>query len=386
MLKVHLWQRSETPYKDGRAPIYAVVQADRKKIRIPLDIAIAPAQWDGAGQRVRGKSRVADDINLILGESLARINDVLVQARLTGTTPTRQTFEAALAKNQKNADPVFVALAKKHLKEIDAAITWSTFRHHMSALKKLDAYRPGLKLDDITPEFLRVYAAYLRDSHGNGPGTIRKNMDVIRSHYYAAMRQGLTKRNPFEAYKLPRPEPRVIYLREDELKRLIDLYKSATLPENLQDVLRFFLFMAFTGMHISDARSLQIEQIYDDEIHYRRIKTQTSVIVPVSAASQKLIDYYCRGRYRGRLVAYLPTDQTFNRMIKMVCEQAGIHKAVSAKAARHTFATLYYLKNAGDLGTLSKLLGHTSITTTMIYAHITRDARIAGIKAFDDLL
>ena len=59
---------------------------------------------------------------------------------------------------------------------------------------------------------------------------------------------------------------------------------------------------------------------------------------------------------------------------------------MSAKAARHTFATLYYKKNNGDVGTLSKLLGHTQINTTMVYAHIMKDSRVAGVSAFDGML
>lgn len=69
-----------------------------------------------------------------------------------------------------------------------------------------------------------------------------------------------------------------------------------------------------------------------------------------------------------------------------MCQRVDILKPVSAKAARHTFATLYYKKNGGDLGTLSKLLGHTSITTTMIYAHIMKENRVAGVSAFDGML
>lgn len=82
----------------------------------------------------------------------------------------------------------------------------------------------------------------------------------------------------------------------------------------------------------------------------------------------------------------LPTDQAFNRIIKRVCARADIHKAVSAKAARHTFATLYYKKNSGDLATLSRLLGHASVATTMVYTHIMRENRARGISAFDDML
>ena len=205
-------------------------------------------------------------------------------------------------------------------------------------------------------------------------------------HYYAAMRAGKAKTNPFEVYKIPASDATVVYLTEDELNTLIDLFRSGTLPENEVDVLRFFLFMTFTAMHISDARALQIEQIFGGEIHYRRIKTNTKVDMPLSFPATKLVRYYRGDRLRGYLFKDLPTDQAFNRVIKRVCKKAGIKKAGSAKAARHTFATLYYKKNSGDLGTLSKLLGHTQITTTMIYAHIMKDSRVAGVSAFDNMM
>ena len=108
--------------------------------------------------------------------------------------------------------------------------------------------------------------------------------------------------------------------------------------------------------------------------------------MPLSKPAAKLVEYYKAGRQRGNLFRNLPTDQAVNRILKRICGRVNITKAVSAKAGRHTFATLYYKKNSGDLGTLSKLLGHTSVTTTMIYAHIMRDSRVAGVSAFDDML
>lgn len=280
----------------------------------------------------------------------------------------------------------FNIFAARHLDELRSAMQYETIRHHNSALKKLKEYDPDLQISDITPEWLRVYAAYLRDEHHNNPGTIRKNMSIIRMHYYAAMRAGKVKGNPFEVYRLPLADPQVVYLTEEELGRLTTLYSSGALADNEQDALRFFLFMTFTAMHISDARALQIEQIFNGEIHYRRVKTHTRVSIPLSKPAAQLVEYYREGRTRGNLFRSLPTDQAFNRLIKRICRRVEISKPVSAKTGRHTFATLYYKKNSGDLGTLSKLLGHTSVTTTMIYAHIMKDSRFAGVSAFDDML
>lgn len=384
MAKVTIKRRNESERADGRAALYAVLNIERTKIRLPLDLAVTSAEWDPVTERIRGRGQEVKDKNLIISNAKAKISDILVRARLTGETLTKEGFLALYRRPGETMN--FVDYARRHLDELQTALQPQTLRHHKAALKKLEEYNAALQISDITPEWLQVYAAHLRKHYDNNPGTIRKNMCVIRMHYYAAMRAGKVKNNPFMVYKLPAADPAVIYLTEEELNALTSLYNSNTLPDNEQDVLRFFLFMTFTAMHISDAKALQIEQITGGEIHYRRIKTRTRVNMPLSKPAAKLVEYYKGKRGRGNLFRDLSTDQAFNRTIKKICQRVGITKPVSAKAARHTFATLYYKKNSGDLGTLSKLLGHTSVTTTMIYAHIMKDSRVAGVAAFDDML
>ncbi len=384
MAKVTIRRRNESERADGRAALYAVLNIERIKIRLPLDIAVTSAEWDETAERVRGRGQQVKDWNLIISNTKAKISDILVRARLTGETLTKDSFLALYRRPGETMN--FIEYARRHLEALKTALQPETMRHHAAALRKLESYNPRLQIAEITPDWLRVYAAYLRDKHHNNPGTIRKNMCVIRMHYYAAMRAGKVKNNPFEAYRIPQADPTVVFLTEDELNALIGVFRSDKLDEGETDVLRFFLFMCFTAMHISDARSLQIEQIHGGEIHYTRIKTRTRVNMPLSVPAAKLVEYYKEGRLRGPLFRHLPTDQAFNRIIKRICRRIGINKAVSAKSARHTFATLYYQKNNGDLGTLSKLLGHTQISTTMIYAHIMKDSRVAGVSAFDDML
>lgn len=384
MAKVTIRRRNESERADGRAALYAVLNIERIKIRLPLDIAVTSAEWDETAERVRGRGQQVKDWNLIISNTKAKISDILVRARLTGENLTKDSFLALYRRPGETMN--FVEYARRHLDALKSAMQPETVRHHAAALRKLENYAPSLQICDITPEWLRVYAAYLRDKHHNNPGTIRKNMCVIRMHYYAAMRAGKVKNNPFEVYRIPQADPAVIYLTDEELNALIGLFRSDNLDDGETDVLRFFLFMCFTAMHISDARNLQIEQIHGGEIHYTRIKTRTRVDMPLSAPADKLVEHYKSGRLRGPLCRNLPTDQAFNRIIKRICKRIGINKAVSAKTARHTFATLYYKKNNGDLGTLSKLLGHTQISTTMIYAHIMKDTRMTGVHAFDDLM
>lgn len=384
MAKVTIKRRNESERADGRAALYAVLNIERSKVRLPLDLAVTSAEWDPITERIRGRGQEVKDRNLIISNTKAKITDILVRARLTGEHLTKESFIALYRRPGETMN--FIEYARRHLDELRNALQPQTMRHHNAALKKLESYNAQLQISDITPEWLQTYAAYLRKHHDNNPGTIRKNMCVIRMHYYAAMRAGKVKNNPFGVYKLPAANPAIIYLTEEELNSLTDLYHSQNLPDNEQDVLRFFLFLTFTAMHISDAKALQIEQIKGGEILYRRIKTHVRVNMPLSKPAATLVDFYRGGRNRGNLFRNLPSDQAFNRLMKKICKRVKIDKAISAKAARHTFATLYYKKNSGDLGTLSKLLGHTSVNTTMIYAHIMKDNRIAGVSVFDEML
>lgn len=384
MAKVTIKRRNESERADGRAALYAVVNIERIKIRLPLGIAVTSGEWDQNTERIKGRGQEIKDKNLIISNTKARISDILVRARLTGEILTKNSFLSLYRRPGETMN--FIEYAKQHLDELKTALQPQTIKHHKSVLKKLEAYNTHLQINDITPEWLQTYTAHLRNHYNNNPGTIGKNICVIRMHYFAAMRAGKVIKNPFEIYRMPTAEPAVVFLNEDELNSLTSLYKSDTLPDNEQVVLRFFLFMTFTAMHISDARSLQIEQIAGDEIHYRRIKTHTRVNMPLSRPAAILVEYYRAGRNHGNLFRKLPSDQSFNRLIKKICSRVGINKPVSAKAARHTFATLYYKKNSGDLGTLSKLLGHTSVKTTMIYAHIMKENRIAGVSAFNNML
>lgn len=382
MAIISIKRRSEER-RDGCAALYAVFNLNREKIRVPLEISVKACDWDAAAEKIRGRGDIVRDHNLIIENARAKINDVLVRARLGNMKLTKEIFFAIY--RQPNSGQSFITFCWEYMKANKKANTHNTFKQHKSIIKKLEAYRPNLQFYEITPELLRLYVAHLRRI-GNGEATIWKNITVIRVYVLAAIRAGYILNSPFDTFKIKHPKPKIIYLTEVELKALVSMYKREDLEKQEQDVLRFFLFMCFTSLHISDARALTIEAIFGGELHYSRQKTRAQVAVPLSAPALKLIEYYQGQRKKGPLITGLPTDQDINRKLKTICGRAGISKKVSAKTARHTFATLYYKKNQGDIATLSNILGHSSLTMTMIYAHIDKENRSQGIHVFDDFI
>lgn len=384
MAKISIKRRDDAAYEGKKAPLYAVVNIDREKIRIPTGVMAAEAEWDPDKEVLRGKGKEIDDMNLVLLNMKSRISDVFVQYRLAGKPLDKLNFLKAMRRTSLPDD--FHAFADDYLKKRRNSIRYTTWLHQLAVLSKVRKYSPVLRMSDITPEWVREYALYLRDKHGNAPSTIRKNLSTIRQYCAQAIKEGLMRDDPFEGYRMPVDDPEVVFLKDSEIEAMIALYRSGRLSDARQSCLRFFLFMLFTGMHISDARNLRIEQVGMEEITYTRIKTGKRVVLSINEPIRKLVDFYRGSRKRGVLIEGLPTDQKFNRLIKEVAAEAGINKSVSAKVGRHSFATTYLNRNVGDLATLSKLLGHTSIDMTMRYVHVLNENKEKGMSVFNGML
>lgn len=391
MNRISIYLRKDVKRDDSTSPLYASVITHGRKTRFPIDVWVIPNQWDSENQNVKGDSKEVEDINLIISNARAKISDVLVRARLSN----QRIGGKELIHKYRNLDgggssiiddsEKFIPFARLYLKDIASSISFGTYIRRKGILDKVEKYDPHVTFNLMTPEWLRHFASHCRNEFNNGPGTIKKNLDTIRLFYRVAIRKGLTRNDPFEHYKSPTHHPAVSFLNENEFKKLIKFLNSSLLDETEETVLDAFLFMGFTGMHYTDAKELKIEDIHDKEIHYRRQKTGVLVHVPICKPAAEFIAKYAGDRERGLLFQAFPTNQCVNRIIKIVAAKAGIRKVVTAKTARHTFATLFY-KKTRDIGTLSKLLGHTSVKNTMIYAHIMDEDRVKGISVFDDMM
>jgi site-specific recombinase XerD len=101
------------------------------------------------------------------------------------------------------------------------------------------------------------------------------------------------------------------------------------------------------------------------------MKTEIRVDVPLLSPALAILDKYKdhpAANQRQEIFPYT-FNQEVNRQLKLIAEAAGIKKHLTFHLARHTFDTLL-LMNGVPIETIKKLLGHTKITTTMIYAHV----------------
>ena len=156
--------------------------------------------------------------------------------------------------------------------------------------------------------------------------------------------------------------------------------------DRLERIRDLFVFSCYTGISYIDIMNLTEDNILlgidgGNWIFTHRQKTKTKIKIPVLEKAQELVDKYKNHPMTivsGTLFLKI-TNEKLNAYLKDVAFVCGIKKNLTFHMARHTFATTITLSNGVTIETVSKLLGHTKIATTQIYA------RVLEIKLCEDM-
>lgn len=238
----------------------------------------------------------------------------------------------------------------------------------------LEDYKPKARLKDIDLDFCKGFAEYIGKATVLGGKKIRQSSAnsyflTFNSAINMAVRRGFMENNPILKME-PDDKPRRNKTQRDFLT-LDELKKMIATPA--KEIVKLpFLFSCFTGLRYSDIVNLQWGNIVEDggilKVQTITEKTQTPVFIPIPNAETILPQ---RGTARNTdFVFRTLSNSNTNRNIRNWADTAGIDgKLITFHTARHTYATLLLTEGA-DLYTVSKLLGHSTIKTTQIYAEI----------------
>ena len=225
-----------------------------------------------------------------------------------------------------------------------------------------------IAMKELTPQFIHDFSVYLSVERGLRGGTVWLACQQLKGVVTRAYQRGVLTWNPFAGFRLAKNIRPREYLTEGELKLLMDHEFEDKALTFTRDV---FAFSAFTGLAFIDLKELKYENIVDingskwivSQRHKTNIPFQVKLLeVPY----QVIIRYQHQGEYVFEQMEYA----TMAKRIHRVMEEVGIRKRISFHCARHTFAVLA-LNKGMPIESLSRLLGHTNITTTQIYAKIT---------------
>lgn len=208
-----------------------------------------------------------------------------------------------------------------------------------------------------------------------------KHLERFKKLINLAVKLEWMQNNPFNQFQLKYHKYDRAYLSERELELLEETeFKS----ERLQRIKDCFVFSCYTGLSYVDVRELTVDNIVkgiDNNywIYTKREKTDERVKIPLLPKAMDIIEKYKVFHKEDFEDGLLPisSNQNTNKYLKEITTLCGIHKNVTFHVARHTFATTVMLSNGVPIETVSKLLGHTKLTTTPIYARVI-DTKISS--------
>ena len=217
--------------------------------------------------------------------------------------------------------------------------------------------------------------------------TINKHHARVRSIINMAVREELIDRNPYSSYKFKFTKSEREYLTEDELLAIQELDLSNN--KSLDKIRDIFLFTCNTGVRFQDAQDLTLSRLKTTDngkmyLNFKMTKTSEMVAIPLSKQAKSIITKYADNPLRITEGSLLPriSNVKFNEYIKIITSAVGIEKKVSHHVARHTFATLA-LNRGVSIVAVQKLLGHTTVRTTEIYAKMLQSTVFDEMDKFD---
>lgn len=253
----------------------------------------------------------------------------------------------------------------------------------------LQAYRRDLCQfrDWLKKEFLQVdsalignYLATLRKK-GNKSRTLNRKLSVVRMFYKFLYTEGKIDHNPVEGVSSPRLGRKIpSFLSEKEVEALLE---APSVDEEYGSRDRAILEVVYgAGLRISELVNLNLTDLNLKGGWVKVLgKGSKERIVPLGREACRWVRIYLRkrriettdklslfcNRYGKRL-----SRQACWKITKKYSQKSGITKKISPHTLRHSFAT-HLLSRDADLRFVQELLGHTNISTTQIYTHITQE-------------
>ena len=401
MATVKVLLRMNKLNEKGVAPLYLRLIKDRKAKFISLGIYIKPSEWNEEAGKVRKSHPNSARMNALIAQRIADAEGVAVEMETKSKTISSHKIKEKII----GAAPVdFFPFAEKHIKHLEKEGIIGSSKRYKSIIEKLKRYcnNKPLYFDDITVAFLQGYEEHLRTEYKNKQNTIHGNLKIIRKLINDAIRLDILtyNDNPFFKFQMKLDKTTREFLTEDELKLLedVELPKTTTLPVH-RDMYVFAVYAG--GLRISDLLLLKWSHFDGERIQMQMLKTKTMVTVKLPNKALEILNSYKKEDnipehyvfpilshledYSSPAVLHtkLTSAITFiNKNLRVIAEKAKIKKQFSFHTSRHTFAT-WALRKGIRIEYVSKLLGHTNIKETQIYAKIVNEELDKAMEVFN---
>lgn len=372
---------------DGRAPIVARITVNGEMCHFSTRQSILPERWLNKEYRTVGKTREEKAINSILDDFKATIKRRFTDFVSSGQVVTANKLKQSIMSLDETSK-CYIELCDMFITDYEKLSISrgygqeSLFRYQLTRKRLAEFIETTYKvadipLADINKRFLDKLYLWLCTDKKLANNTATKFIHRCSTIYKVAIDNGWVKGNPFGQLKLHLDKVDRGYLTQEELTRMMQKEFATNRLELIRDL---FIFACYTGFAYIDVTRLTKDMIEEQPdgtlwIKTHRQKTKVAVNIRLLEIPKMILDKYA-GQAKGDKLLPVPSNQKTNGYLKEVAAICGIDKDLSFHMARHTFATTITLSNGVPIESVSKMLGHTNIRTTQVYARIT-DQKVA---------
>jgi site-specific recombinase XerD len=367
--------------KNGSVPLMCRITVDGEETRFSMKTDVDPALWDVKTGKMTGRSAKAYEINGLLDNTKSVLNRIyhqeLERIQSVSAEKVKNIFLGINTKQQ-----TLLELFVKHNADVKSLVGISkskathqkyevTLKHVTSFLRKKYSLS-DIPFAEINHMFISDFETFLMVDCKCQANTTAKFMQFFKRIILIAKNNGWMLHDPFSNYKIRLKKVDRGYLTKEELECIAK--KKIDIPR-LEYVRDIFVFSCFTGLAYIDVYNLKESNIrtsFDGKlwIMTKRQKTEVNSNIPLLDVPRMILEKYKGKLPEGKLLP-ISSNQKMNAYLKEIGDLCEIKKSLTFHLARHTFATTITLSQGVPIETVSKMLGHTNIKTTQIYARIT---------------
>ncbi len=368
---------------DNEAPIFARVTVDGKRSEISLKKKIAPTKWDAKAGCVKGNNEDARTINNYITQVKSELFKLYTQLMVVDEFVTAEKIKLHFT-GSKEERKTLLKVFEYHNTQMEkmvgidvvkaTLVKFKTIKSKVESFIKFQYKKTDMFLEELSYQFITNFEFYLKTEENIQHNTTMKYIQNLKKIIHISVKNGWLMRDPFTDFRCSFKKVERNVLTEEELEILENKTFNIRRIEVVKDL---FVFSCYTGLAYIDVMNLTTNNIsvgIDGEkwIFTERHKTDEKVRVPLLPVALGVLNKYKADPEvlnQGGLLPKL-SNQKLNAYLKEVADLSGINKNLTFHLARHTFATTVTLANGVPMETVSKLLGHSSIKTTQIYAKV----------------
>lgn len=355
----------------GKGNVEFIIQLSRLAVKKIIVDSMTPEEWESyknapfLKKEMENYQRIVNAMQL-LGEEMTVENfnkHIGVDTPVRNTSKKKSKESVAETKDERINESFLDFMHDAIVKEKSAA---TTKRQKFVALDALRRWGGIVTFADISTKKLREYDAWLREDGTRTDVAVNNYHKRTKMYVRQAYEKGIIDKDYYSMVHFPRGKCKERNpLTEAELMKL----RTVELPQREARVRDLFIFSAYTGLAFCDAQAFDFFTMTEQRgdmfyIDGSRMKTGTKFYTPILPPAMEVLK-----RYNFELPKI--SNQKGNDYLRIVKSIAGIRKPLTFHVARHSFATLS-LSHDVPIEKVARMLGHTDIKTTQIYAKILK--------------